>query len=132
MQLQRKAGTDGTWENVGEPVTITVNKNQDQDSYTWNDLLQYTEETDRKNYSYRVVELNASGNEIVEGGKNGEYAVSYGNANGISQSGTVQINNTWVRLMCNSTNCCEKRYIIWPLYADNKFYIMILRGQWRS
>mgnify|MGYP002795503852 CR=1 FL=1 len=95
VQLQRKAGTDGTWENVGEPVTITVNKNQDQDSYTWNDLLQYTEETDRKNYSYRVVELDASGNAVVEDGKNGEYAVSYGNANGISQSGTVQINNTW-------------------------------------
>lgn len=95
VQLQRKAGTDGTWENVGEPVTITVNKNQDQDSYTWNDLLQYTEETDRKNYSYRVVELDASGNPVVEGGMNGEYAVSYGNANGISQSGTVQINNTW-------------------------------------
>lgn len=95
MQLQRKAGTDGTWENVGEPVTITVNKNQDQDSYTWNDLLQYTEETDRKNYSYRVVELDASGNAVVEDGMNGEYAVSYGNANGISQSGTVQINNTW-------------------------------------
>ena len=64
VQLQRKAGKDGTWENVGEPVTITVNKNQDQDSYTWNDLLQYTEETDRKNYSYRVVELDASGNAI--------------------------------------------------------------------
>lgn len=95
VQLQRKAGTDGTWENVGEPVTITVNKNQDQDSYTWNDLLQYTEETDRKNYSYRVVELDASGNAVAEGGMNGEYAVSYGNANGISQSGTVQINNTW-------------------------------------
>lgn len=95
MQLQRKAGTDGTWENVGEPVTITVNKNQDQDSYTWNDLLQYTEETDRKNYSYRVVELDASGNAVAEDGMNGEYAVSYGNANGISQSGTVQINNTW-------------------------------------
>lgn len=95
MQLQRKTGTDGTWENVGEPVTITVNKNQDQDSYTWNDLLQYTEETDRKNYSYRVVELDASGNAVAEDGMNGEYAVSYGNANGISQSGTVQINNTW-------------------------------------
>lgn len=95
MQLQRKTGTDGTWENVGEPVTITVNKNQDQDSYTWNDLLQYTEETDRKNYSYRVVELDASGNAVVEDGMNGEYAVSYSNANGISQSGTVQINNTW-------------------------------------
>lgn len=95
VQLQRKTGTDGTWENVGEPVTITVNKNQDQDSYTWNDLLQYTEETDRKNYSYRVVELDASGNAVVEDGMNGEYAVSYGNANGISQSGTVQINNTW-------------------------------------
>lgn len=95
VQLQRKAGTDGTWENVGEPVTITVNKNQDQDSYTWNDLLQYTEETDRKNYSYRVVELDASGNAVAEDGMNGEYAVSYGNANGISQSGTVQINNTW-------------------------------------
>ena len=95
MQLQRKTGTDGTWENVGEPVTITVNKNQDQDSYTWNDLLQYTEETDRKNYSYRVVELDASGNPVAEGSMNGEYAVSYGNANGISQSGTVQINNTW-------------------------------------
>lgn len=95
VQLQRKTGTDGTWENVGEPVKITVNKNQDQDSYTWNDLLQYTEETDRKNYSYRVVELDASGNAVVEDGMNGEYAVSYGNANGISQSGTVQINNTW-------------------------------------
>ena len=95
VQLQRKTGTDGTWENVGEPVTITVNKNQDQDSYTWNDLLQYTEETDRKNYSYRVVELDASGNAVAEDGMNGEYAVSYGNANGISQSGTVQINNTW-------------------------------------
>lgn len=95
VQLQRKTGTDGTWENVGEPVTITVNKNQDQDSYTWNDLLQYTEETDRKNYSYRVVELDASGNAVVEDGMNGEYAVSYGNTDGISQSGTVQINNTW-------------------------------------
>lgn len=95
VQLQRKTGTDGTWENVGEPVTITVNKNQDQDSYTWNDLLQYTEEVNRKNYSYRVVELDASGNAVVEDGMNGEYAVSYGNANGISQSGTVQINNTW-------------------------------------
>lgn len=95
VQLQRKAGTDGTWENVGEPVTITVNKNQDQDSYTWNDLLQYTEEVNRKNYSYRVVELDASGNPVAEGGMNGEYAVSYGNADGISQSGTVQINNTW-------------------------------------
>lgn len=95
VQLQRKAGTDGTWENVGEPVTITVNKNQDQDSYTWNDLLQYTEEVNRKNYSYRVVELNANGNGIAEGGMNDEYAVSYGNADGISQSGTVQINNTW-------------------------------------
>ncbi len=95
VQLQRKAGTDGTWENVGEPVTITVNKNQDQDSYTWNDLLQYTEEVNRKNYSYRVVELDANGNGIAEGGMNGEYAVSYGNADGISQSGTVQINNTW-------------------------------------
>lgn len=95
VQLQRKAGTDGTWENVGEPVTITVNKSQDQDSYTWNDLLQYTEEVNRKNYSYRVVELDANGNGIAEGGMNGEYAVSYGNADGISQSGTVQINNTW-------------------------------------
>lgn len=95
VQLQRKAGTDGTWENVGEPVTITVNKNQDQDSYTWSDLLQYTEEVNRKNYSYRVVELDASGNPVAEGGMNGEYAVSYGNADGISQSGTVQINNTW-------------------------------------
>ena len=95
VQLQRKAGTDGTWENVGEPVTIKVNKNQDQDSYTWNDLLQYTEEVNRKNYSYRVVELDASGNPVAEGGMNGEYAVSYGNADGISQSGTVQINNTW-------------------------------------
>ena len=95
VQLQRKAGTDGTWENVGEPVTITVNKNQDQDSYTWNDLLQYTEEVNRKNYSYRVVELNANGNPVAEGSMNGEYTVSYGNADGISQSGTVQINNTW-------------------------------------
>lgn len=95
VQLQRKAGTDGTWENVGEPVTITVNKNQDQDSYTWNDLLQYTEEVNRKNYSYRVVELDASGNPVAEGSMNGEYTVSYGNADGISQSGTVQINNTW-------------------------------------
>lgn len=98
VQLQRKAGTDGTWENVGEPVTITVNKNQDQDSYTWNDLLQYTEEVNRKNYSYRVVELNANGNPVAEGGMNGEYAVSYGNADGISQSGTVQINNTWEKM----------------------------------
>ena len=95
VQLQRKAGTDGTWENVGDPVTITVSKNQDQDSYTWSDLLQYTEEVNRKNYSYRVVELDASGNPVAEGGMNGEYAVSYGNADGISQSGTVQINNTW-------------------------------------
>ena len=98
VQLQRKAGTDGTWENVGEPVTITVNKNQDQDSHTWNDLLQYTEEVNRKNYSYRVVELNANGNPVAEGGMNGEYAVSYGNADGISQSGTVQINNTWEKM----------------------------------
>lgn len=98
VQLQRKAGTDGTWENVGEPVTIMVNKNQDQDSYTWNDLLQYTEEVNRKNYSYRVVELNANGNPVAEGGMNGEYAVSYGNADGISQSGTVQINNTWEKM----------------------------------
>ena len=29
---------------------------------------------------------------------NGEYAVSYGNADGISQSGTVQINNTWEKM----------------------------------
>ena len=98
VQLQRKVGTDGTWENVGEPVTITVNKNQDQDSHTWNDLLQYTEEVNRKNYSYRVVELNANGNPVAEGGMNGEYAVSYGNADGISQSGTVQINNTWEKM----------------------------------
>lgn len=98
VQLQRKAGMDGTWENVGDPVTITVNKNQDQDSYTWNDLLQYTEEVNRKNYSYRVVELDASGNPVAEGSMNGEYTVSYGNADGISQSGTVQINNTWEKM----------------------------------
>lgn len=82
LQLQQKLDTNGTWEDYGTAITVN-----DNETYTW-DKLPKRESESRKNYYYRVVEVNPPS----------EYTPSYSinNDDGTNTDGAlITVTNTW-------------------------------------
>lgn len=96
VQLQQKCGENGTWDKY-QDYTLTADSNGNY-FYTWNDLPQRTADASETPYYYRVVELDSNGNPVEDGGTVGDYTVSYENLNGINNTGTLTIRNTWNKL----------------------------------
>ena len=94
VRLQRRVGT-GTWENVGDPVTLTPSGNTA--THEFKNVKLYADDAQTVAYTFRVVELDAAGKPLNDGDTYNGLVVAYGKMEGnVSVGYTQTISNNEV------------------------------------